>query len=739
MRQILSSILFSLFACSILLCRNALAAPAMEVAAAIRQLSSRDAQSRLLAARELGWWHDPSGVQPLITALKDPVAKVRVEAGLALCRIGDSRAAAPLVALLSDRDNNVRWKIAEEIGHIGPAVIALLLPLLHSNDRLLRTCAVQVLGTIHDSRVVPLLLPLLHDADAMVQEAAISGLGKSRDPRTIAPLMLLLGEKDPDIWASAAFAFENFTDPKILPVLLPALKDHPGNDTFGEEYPLNILSGYGEAVVPPLVRMLDDTDVTVRRWATFQLATLAYPSATTALIHALQTDTDAQVRATAAHGLGRLATPVVVDPLINALQDSDITVREEALSALRFSKDARIVPLVVPFFDNIETANYATVSLLAPGGVDEVISALQTHDDGIRDRIIECIGSVAQSNKSETLRALVPALLALLETSQVTTRTLIVRTLGLIGDRTATPAIIIELRGGDPKLRAAAAEALGELSDARAVSPLIAAMADDEEQVRFSVLRSLGEVGDTRAIPKLVAMLQSQDAARTAAIIALGQIKDRQAVRENANAVPALISALRHDDQQTKIHAAITLAILHDLRAIDPLLASINDPDQYVRQEVVGALGHLRAVRAVPVLLQRYKQDAAIQGVVLHALTTIGDPRAIPLFTEELRKGAYKNAEIVKAFGQFKDVRVTETLLASLRRGNPEVRTAAAAALGRIGQARSVRYLIIALRDDDPEVRKSVAHALASITGQNFGEDYQQWLLWSMHGQQSKK
>ena len=67
-----------------------------------------DPSSREFAACKLRSIGDPRGVEPLINALKDSAAIVRVAAALSLGQMGDDRAVQPLADALKDEDEEVR-------------------------------------------------------------------------------------------------------------------------------------------------------------------------------------------------------------------------------------------------------------------------------------------------------------------------------------------------------------------------------------------------------------------------------------------------------------------------------------------------------------------------------------------------------------------------------------------------------------------------------------------------------
>ena len=84
----------------------------------IRMLSDDDENNRWKAAESLGRMKDPGAVDPLIDTLWDDDSRVRLKAAWALGRIGDARATGPLRRLYRMENEGAREIITEAIEEI---------------------------------------------------------------------------------------------------------------------------------------------------------------------------------------------------------------------------------------------------------------------------------------------------------------------------------------------------------------------------------------------------------------------------------------------------------------------------------------------------------------------------------------------------------------------------------------------------------------------------------------------
>jgi HEAT repeat protein len=124
------------------------------------------------------------------------------------------------------------------------------------------------------------------------------------------------------------------------------------------------------------------------------------------------------------------------------------------------------------------------------------------------------------------------------------------RALGLISDMQAVGPLILALKDSIKYVRLAAAEALGQIADVRVVEPLIVALADDEYEVSGASSQALIEIGEPAVEPLIVAL----------------------------------------KDKELCLEAAVALGLIGDVRAVEPLIATLKGANSLVRKYIAEAL-----------------------------------------------------------------------------------------------------------------------------------------------------
>jgi HEAT repeat protein len=253
----------------------------------LHNLNSSDPTVRYEAARMLGDSRDARAIAALLTALNDENSKTQYAAFSSLIKIGDGRAAVPILDHLLTVTDSRLWELLKL--NIGMRLRAGLLDMIQRGDLV---CANRLIAALADDRYDEL------------QRAFITRLaGKTGDNRPVDVLIeMLVNDSDP-MKAAAAEALGWIGDPRAVAPLLIALNDSD---------PLNA----------------------VREVAAEALGRIGDPSAVSTLVYVLN-DENEWVRRAAAVALGDIGDRVAIEPLADAMQDENVMVQDAAYESLK--------------------------------------------------------------------------------------------------------------------------------------------------------------------------------------------------------------------------------------------------------------------------------------------------------------------------------------------------------------------------------------------------------------------
>ena len=235
------------------------------------------------------------------------------------------------------------------------------------------------------------------------------------------------------------------------------------------------------------------------------------------------------------------------------------------------------------------------------------------------------------------------------------------------------------LNDASASVRSAAVDAVTHCNGRRAVPRLILSLKDPSWEVRRAAAKALGFIGEASAVPGLCEMVQDPDLdVREAGIAALGQICDPQAIT-------SLVTALLDAERTARNLAQTTLKKIQpdweqteQARAALPAIkAALAHPDYWVRHSAT-------------VLLEQFKMDARSLVDELKSVSPeISTPQpphlALPFLADLL-------------FDR-----------------DPELRVAAAEALGRLREKNATAILAAAARDANQAVQQAAEKALAAL------------------------
>lgn len=238
--------------------------------------------------------------------------------------------------------------------------------------------------------------------------------------------------------------------------------------------------------------------------------------------------------------------------------------------------------------------------------------------------------------------------------------------------------LIRALRKRDPAVQYQAVEALGELANPEATDALMGALAGDKYSgIRWKAAEALARVGPP--------------------------------------AVPRLIQALGHPDEDVRWKAAVTLGEIGDPRGVVPLIGLLSDQDRFVRSRAAYALG-LIGRPAIPALSEALSGGTVdVRRGIVAALGKIQDPAAVSLLIRTLAdpSDAVRQDAItaLNAEGEF----ATSLLACALNDPEPLRRQGAAMTLATTGRKEALEPLKEALKTADPQTGEVLRAAIREI------------------------
>ncbi len=319
--------------------------------------------------------------------------------------------------------------------------------------------------------------------------------------------------------------------------------------------------------VVPLVRLLGDSDRSVRTAAVASLTAIGSPAVVP--VGGCLQHTNLTVQEAAASVLSSIADVRVLDGLVTALGSADWVVRMHAAKALGRIRDARAVGALLPLLqDKVKAVREDAVAALALIGREAIAPLVATlgHAEWlVRLHAVEALG------KLRAVEAVDPLLHLTFNDPDAAVREDAVRALGEIGEPRAVDFLLAVMK--TPGLRPLAIESLGKIGDRRAV-PALAAVVTGESRPEVS-----------RAVHGCQDQWDEEMEAMGAAVTALARIKD-------SASIPTLIGALQQT--VTRAEAAAGLVAFGE-PAIAPLLRvlkSDNDANVlFYAKEALGQLG----------------------------------------------------------------------------------------------------------------------------------------------------
>ncbi len=169
---------------------------------------------------------------------------------------------------------------------------------------------------------------------------------------------------------------------------------------------------------------------------------------------------------------------------------------------------------------------------------------------------------------------------------------------------------------------------------------------------------ALRKIRGSKVVERMLPYLHSEDSSlRNIAMDILREI--------GCDDVPALSPLLRHQDPDIRIFMSDILGHTKSRAAVGPLCeALLKDPEVNVRYQAAMSLGTLAFAEAVEPLHQAMKDEEWVQFSVVEALTKIGADSTINTFVQSLNASSPLVASIIiDALGELKNIKAVPLLL----------------------------------------------------------------------------
>lgn len=582
----------------------------------VAALDDENRYVRRQAAAALSLIDNPRAIQPLIQLQNDNDLEIREIASQTIQAVDDPRSISALIKVLDTNDEFLRKETVAKLSEFNQKEdVALIENALSNKNPDIRAAIAVVLGNIKNPTSVAQLIPLLSDKKSSVRLAsanALTALNWDTDKPEHHAVMCVAAQK----WQECISIGDSVV-PALVDVLLDSDPDVRARSaetllslnwnpqTPEEKGVYCVLKrdwegcvAIGEGALTPLIAELEFADADIQSNIINTLIKINHPRAIEPLV-AMLNNTDSAHRRVIINALSEFNHPLAIKTLINALEDNNYYVRQDAATALEHSIvkfgnnnyfDIK-TPILHALKDNNRNVRIVAARLIGalndPSTIPELLMSLEDSDHDVRDSAAESLNKI---NKPEAVEPLIGALKN--PNSQV--RKHVVISLSLFDDNRIFTPLLSVLSDPNIEVQTVAIDALGRNNDPRAIEALINKLDTNDVEVKKHTILALGEKDDPRVLAALKPQLSHKDAEiRTIAGDIMVKhnwqpttLDDKgyycvvkqdwnlcEALKEHA--VGPLILELQDANSGVRIESARTLGYIQDIRAVKPLITSI--------------------------------------------------------------------------------------------------------------------------------------------------------------------
>ena len=377
----------------------------------------------------------------------------------------------------------------------------------------------------------------------------------------------------------------------------------------------------------------------------------------------MTTDADRTLRHYGAQILIQGDFPGLVPTLLKAAQATGGAARRYLVAILPRLRDeislSRIEPWLKDRDPDRQKLAVEIVLAFPAGQVMPFLSVLLAHEDtDVRRRTVTRL----LEDPDARVRAL---LLPMLSDPEERIRIAVITELAKRPDPATVDLLIERLRVENVAVRQVITRALATLvgRDAPGVEDrLIPMLGEGDEIVRHTVVQLIVHMKDpARAVQKVIQFSGSL----------MGWMRERihRAIREVGEPLLDLvIDLMRHEDPDARRSALLFSSNFDSLRMVEPVVGMLSDDDWWTRVVAMDTLGRLGDERAVDPLIAALDDEEG-RWSAIEALTRIGSPRALAPIARLLGDPvAAVRLEVIRALEAYNDVRALPLLKKTMQR-----------------------------------------------------------------------
>jgi HEAT repeat protein len=447
------------------------------VAPLIEQLHAEDLDTRQAAAIALGRIGDRRATAPLVAALDEP--ELTMVAAGALARLGDGSAFDALLTRLGDPDAAVRQAVIAALNSIGHADMPdRIATLLRDSDPIVRESALKIAGYFGYPDCLGRVLACCRDDSETVRRTAIEQLPFFEDSGVFDTLVQAIAHDVASVRAAAASALARVEHPARTATLLRALDD---DDPWVRFVTLRTLGAIGAAeAMPPVLATVKQDPAPHVRLAAIEVIGRISPSEALEVLEPLTASPNPDIARAAVVALGNVNRDEALTILEQHSRAPGLSTRLAAVAALAQRRETR-APQILQWMAAVDT-------------VPEVVAAA-----------VDALARVA-TRDDEQGSAAARALIAL--TAEPPRREAAINVLGGLPPRRIAD-IAAGLQHASTDVRCASVEALGRMKRPDASRALESALDDRESLVRLTAVAELKHLGTQSSQRKLMALART--------------------------------------------------------------------------------------------------------------------------------------------------------------------------------------------------------------------------------------